>query len=231
MDNIQARSLNALAKSLLESRLPYEIFIEGTYSVQLVDTEKYLTQKNKNSNGTNYYAAFADIAAVQADATKNGVELSDYNWTFNFKKITKKVPTGEYDEATGDDITVDVEQTSIYNANGYVSELGYVIESTDETQAPAFRFFKQNQEDETFAIMNQSGAYWNGSFAWKSPYDQVNTTATRNYQCRGQRSGRHSVLLSLWHVAQCTSEGYRAESTEHGRRNQEDHQGSREMMN
>ena len=149
-------ALNALAKSLLESRLPYEIFIEGTYSVQLVDTEKYLTQKNKNSNGTNYYAAFADIAAVQADATKNGVELSDYNWTFNFKKITKKVPTGEYDEATGDDITVDVEQTSIYNANGYVSELGYVIESTDETQAPAFRFFKQNQEDETFAIMNQN---------------------------------------------------------------------------
>lgn len=174
-------ALNALAKSLLESRLPYEIFIEGTYSVQLVDTEKYLTQKNKNSNGSNYYAAFADIAAVQADATKNGVELSDYNWTFNFKKITKKVPTGEYDEATGDDITVDVEQTSIYNANGYVSELGYVIESSDETQAPAFRFFKQNLEDETFAIMNQSGAYWNGSFAWKSPYDQVNTTATPNY--------------------------------------------------
>ena len=23
--------------------------------------------------------------------------------------------------------------------------------------------------------------YWNGSFAWKSPYDQINTTATPNY--------------------------------------------------
>lgn len=177
----KALAISALTQSLMNSRMPYEIFIEGDYAIQLDGTEKYLTQKNKNSNGSNYYAAFADIATIEADITKNGTQLTDYNWTFTFKKIIKKVPTGEYDEATGDDITIDVEQTSIFNPNGYVSELGYVMESSNESAAPAFRFFKYNLEDETFAIMNQSGAYWNGAFAWKSPYDQINTTATPNY--------------------------------------------------
>ena len=74
-----------------------------------------------------------------------------------------------------------MEQTSIYGVGGYVTELGYVNESVSTTAAPAFRFFKYNADDEAFAIMNQSGYYWSNAFTWKSPYDQINTTATPNY--------------------------------------------------
>lgn len=173
--------LAALSQSFLDSRLPYEFFIEGEYSIQIVDTEMYLTQKNKNANGTNYYAAFADLAAVEADAVKNNIEPDTYNWTFNFKRFIKQVSTGEYDESTGDEITIPVEQTSIYGVGGYVTAQGYVNESIDANAAPAFRFFKYNADDEVFAIMNENGAYWSNAFTWKSPYDQVNTTATPNY--------------------------------------------------
>lgn len=180
MDQMEL-SLAALTQLFLDSRLPYEVFIEGTYAIQIVGTEKFLTQKNLNANGTNFYAAFADIAAVEADAQKNNIEPDTYNWTFNFNKYIKQVPTGEFDESTGDEITVPVEQTSIYGVGGYVTEQGYVNESVSTTAAPAFRFFKYNADDEAFAIMNQSGNYWSNAFTWKSPYDQINTTATPNY--------------------------------------------------
>ena len=174
-------ALNTAAQAFEDSRLPYEVYIEGTYSINIVDTDKYLTQKNKNSNGNNYYAAFYNLADVETNAAKSSVEATDFNWTFTFKKITKQVGTDEYDESTGDEITVPVEQTSIYGNEGYVSTLGYVIQSSAESAAPAFRFFKYNADDEAFAIMNEDGAYWSDSFTWKSPYDQINTTSTPNY--------------------------------------------------
>lgn len=177
----QLLALEAATQAFASSRLPYEIFIEGTYAINIADTEKYLTQKNKNASGSNYYAALTDYAGVVADATKNGYEPVEANWTFTFKRITKMVPTGEYDESTGDDITVEVEQTSIYGNAGYVTALGYVQESLNATDAPGFRFFKEEADDEVFAIMNEEGAYWSDGFTWKSPYDQMNTTATPNY--------------------------------------------------
>ena len=179
--DLEVVALNAAAEAFEASRMPFEIFIEGSYAINLVDTEKYLTQKNKNGSGSNYYAAMTDYAGVVADATKNSKEVTEYNWTFTFKKITKQVSTGEYDESTGEEITVPVEQTSIYGNDGYVSTLGYVQQTADETAAPAFRFFKYNADDEAFAIMNEDGAYWNGSFTWSSPYDKMNTTSTPNY--------------------------------------------------
>lgn len=180
MDQMAIKLANT-AQALMASRLPYEFFIEGTYAINIADTEKYLTQKNKNTNGSNYYAAFTDYAGVVADATKNGMEATDFNWTFTFKKITKQVPTGEYDETTGDDITVPVEQTSIYGNDGYVTTLGYVEESSNEAAAPAFRFFKKEVDDEVFAIMNENGGYWTGSFVWQSPYDKANVSKTPSY--------------------------------------------------
>lgn len=172
--------LNNTASAFVASRLPYEFFIEGNYSINVAGTEKYLTQKNKNANGSNYYATYTDIAGVVADATKNNVDISEYNWTFTFRKFTKQVPTGEYDEATGDDITIPVEQTSIFNANGYVSQLGYV-QAGEDNAAPAFRFFKEEADAETFAIMNEDGKYWNTSFSWASPYDKVALSDTPVY--------------------------------------------------
>ena len=180
MDQMAIKLANT-AQALMASRMPYEFFIEGTYAINIADTEKYLTQKNKNASGSNYYAAFTDYAGVAADATKNNVEPTDFSWTFTFKKITKQVPTGEYDETTGDDITVPVEQTSIYGNNGYVTTLGYVEESSNEAAAPAFRFFKKEVDDEVFAIMNENGDYWTGSFVWQSPYDKANVSKTPSY--------------------------------------------------
>lgn len=172
--------LNALVQAFLDSRAPYEIFIEGAYAIQLKDTEKYLTQKNKNASGANYYAAFADYAGVLGDATKNSAGVEEYNWTFTFRKITKQEVVG-YDESTGLDITVPVEQLSIFGKGGYLTGDGYVMDSPHESLAPAFRFFKYNLEDEEFAILNADGGYWSNSFSWKNPYDKVNTTAEPNY--------------------------------------------------
>jgi hypothetical protein len=152
--------LNAAVQAFLASRMPYEVFFEGAYSIRIADTEKYLTQKNLNTNGTNYYATFTDYNGVVADATKNGMEVSDYNWTFTFKKI---------------------ENTILCTNDGFVTNDGYVETTLTEETAPAFRFFKYNANDETFAIMNEKGVYWNNSFAWKSPYDMVNTTSEPNY--------------------------------------------------
>ncbi len=180
MDQMTNKLANS-AKALKDSRLPYEIVIEGTYSITIAGTGKYLTQKNKNANGNNYYASFSDYDGVSADATKNSIEATDYNWTFTFKRIEKEVLTGDYDESTGQDITTVVEQTSIYGNNGFVTALGYVEESTYETDAPAFRFFKENADDEVFAIMNENGEYWTGSFAWQSPYDKASTSKTPSY--------------------------------------------------
>ena len=179
--DLQTIALNKAATNFTESRMPYEVFIEGTYAINILDTDKYLTRKNKNANGTNYYAAFTNVDGVVADATKNGADVSEYSWNFTFKKITKQVPTGEYDELTGDEITISVEQTSIYDDNGYVTNQGYVETSMNEQAAPAFRFFKYNADDEAFAIMNEEGLFWNSAFSWNNPYDKVNTTATPNY--------------------------------------------------
>lgn len=179
--DLLAIALNKAAETFLSSRMPYEVFIEGTYAINVIDTDKYLTRKNKNANGSNYYAAFTNYDGVVADATKNGAEISEYSWTFAFKKITKEIPTGEYDEVTGDEITYSVEQTSIYDDFGYVTVAGYVETSMNEQAAPAFRFFKYNADDEAMAIMNQDGLYWNSSFSWTSPYDKVATTPTPNY--------------------------------------------------
>ena len=174
-------ALEAASAAFEKSRAPYEIFIEGVYAINIAGTDNYLTQKNKNASGSNYYAAFTNYAGIEADMTKNGTTLEEYNWTFTFKRIIKKVPTGEYDESTGEDITEDVEQTSVYGNGGHLTNLGYVEASYNEGDAPALRFFKYNEDDETFAIMNESGAYWNNAFTWKSPYDQINTTAEPNY--------------------------------------------------
>lgn len=180
MDQMTTR-INNTSQAFTGSRLPYEFFINGTYAINLVETEKYLTQKNKNANGTNYYAAITDYAGVEADATKNNVEVTDYNWSFTFKRVEKDVLTGEYDETTGNEITKKVEQTCIFGNNGYVTALGYVEESASEIAAPGFRFFKQNADDEVFAIMNENGDYWTGSFAWANPYDKANVSKTPNY--------------------------------------------------
>jgi hypothetical protein len=177
----QVLALGAAAQAFADSRKPYEISIEGVYAIHLMGTEKYLTQKNRNASGSNFYAAFTDYAGVVADATKNSYTLTDANWTFTFRKVVKEVPTGEYDETTGADITVEVEQTSIYGHGGYVTRGGYVEASENENAAPGFRFFKQEADDEAFAIMTEDGTYWNGTFSWKSPYDQMNTTPTPNY--------------------------------------------------
>ena len=74
-----------------------------------------------------------------------------------------------------------VEQTSIYGNNGYVTTLGYVEESSNEAAAPAFRFFKKEVDDEVFAIMNENGDYWTGSFVWQSLYDKANVSKTPSY--------------------------------------------------
>lgn len=179
--DLQVVALEKAVQAFLDSRLPYEIFVEGTYSINVLGTDKYLTRKNKNTNGSNYYAAFMNYEGVVADATKSGVEISEYNWNFDFKRITKQLPTGEYDEVTGDEITVSIEQISIYDAPGYMTIDGYVETSMNEMAAPGFRFFKYNADDEAIAIMNEDGRYWNSSISWKSPYDKINTTDTPNY--------------------------------------------------
>ncbi|MCR5314021.1 MAG: hypothetical protein K6E54_10375 [Bacteroidaceae bacterium] len=179
--NCQVSALNSALQAFKDSRKPYEYVIEGTYSINISGTDKYLTQKNKNANGSNFYATFTNYDGVAADANKNGYEPTDANWTFTFKKITKQVSTGEYNEETGDEIMVSREQTSIYGKDGYLASYGYVESSENETDAPSFRFFKYDKDDDSFAIMTEDGTYWNDSFSWKSPYDKVNTTATPNY--------------------------------------------------
>lgn len=173
-------ALNALAQQLTDktaefadSRLPFEKIIEGTWSIQLTGTNKFLTQKNQGE-ADYHYAGFltaevvwADDAqtevssypagSIGADIEKNGMQWEAYDWTFTFSADT--VSGG----------------TQIRNANGYLCGDGYVVRvAPEEPAGTGFRFWTKEKDDEAFAIQRLSdGKYLGGAFTWKSPHDMI----------------------------------------------------------
>ena len=157
-----ARELIALADRFAASRIPYEVILTGSYKINLVNTEKYITQKN--SAGTHFYAALADSATIIADAEKNNVGISVYKQEFVLAQ-----PYG-------------TSATTIMSEDGYMTLDGYVTHSTTDTiSAPTFTIYKYNADDEACCIMRSDDLYWAGAYTWKAPYDKMNTTSTPAY--------------------------------------------------
>lgn len=177
--------VDAMTKVVLEAietykaaRVPVVMQPQGDYAIRLDGTEKFLTRKNQAS-GSYYYAAITDLAGVEADAAKNGVELDQYTWTFTFNPLP------------------DSPSVTITTSDGYLSDNGYVIilpeEQAEGATLPVFTLVKQEPEDEVFAIRRESdGRYWNNSMTWKSPYDIIGTSDTPLY---------------IWRLDTCTITG------------------------
>lgn len=183
--NDLAIKINGKTSDLADARKPFEKFINGTFSIQLAGTNRYLTQKN--SAGAHHYAGFLtnDIVwvddvdsgeegamlptypsgSVGADAEKNGVSIEEYDWTFIFSQLEG------------------VDGTQITNALGYLTSDAYVVEGENENpENHSFRFWTREKDDDVFAIQRLSdGLYWTDGFTWKSPYDKINTNAKPQY--------------------------------------------------
>lgn len=156
-----ANDIITMADRFATSRNPYEVILTGQYKINIVDTEKYITQKN--SAGDHFYAAIADSAAIIADAEKNSVDLSVYKQLFTFTQ-----PYG-------------TSATVITSEDGYMTLDGYVIPGEDTTAVHTFTIYKYEMNDEACCILRSDNLYWNGSYTWKSPYDKMNTTETPSY--------------------------------------------------
>ena len=157
-----ALDIKALANEFIASRIPYEVLFVGQYKINIVGTEKYITQKN--SAGNHYYAAVADSAAIIADAEKNGVDLSVYKQEFTFAQIEGSSPI-----------------MTISSEDGYMTLDGYVMLGADSTLVHTFTMYKYNLEDEACCIQRSDGLYWTGSYSWKSPYDKMGTSTAPAY--------------------------------------------------
>ena len=155
-----AQTLQRAIATYLASRNPVTLQPEGQFSIQLAGTERFLTRKN--SAGDHYYANVIDAAGVEADMAKNGTALDDYTWTFTFTPV----------EGTN--------TVTITTDDGYLTADGYV-RIGDTAEAPAFTLACENAGDELFAIRRPDGLYLTSSFAWKSPYDIIGTSATPQY--------------------------------------------------
>lgn len=158
------RDVINLADEFAASRIPYEIVLTGDYKINIVGTEKYITQKNLA--GSHFYAAVADSAAIIADAEKNSVDLSVYKQLFTFAQ-----PWG-------------TSATTICSEDGYMTLDGYVLPGEDTTAVHTFTIYKYILEDEACCIMRSDNLYWAGAYSWKSPYDKINTSSTPAYVFR-----------------------------------------------
>ncbi len=156
-----AIDVKSLADQLIASRIPFEVVISGKYKIRLDGTVKYITQKN--SAGDHFYAAVADSATIIADAEKNSVDLSVYKQEFTLAQ-----PYG-------------TSATVITSEDGYMTLDGYVLPGEDTTAVHTFTIYKYDLADEACCIMRSDGLYWAGAYAWKSPYDKMNTSATPAY--------------------------------------------------
>jgi hypothetical protein len=168
------RDIIALADEFDASRLPYEVILTGSYKINILDTEKYITQKN--SAGNHFYAAVADSASIIADAEKNGVDLSVYKQLFTFAQ-----PYG-------------TSATIITSEDGYMTLDGYVLPGADTTDVHTFTICKYNVEDEACCIKRSDNLYWAGAYTWKSPYDKMNTTVTPTYIFRFESTEEAGIV-------------------------------------
>ena len=156
-----AREVIALADQFATSRIPYEVILTGSYKINILGTEKYITQKN--SAGDHFYAAVADSATIIADAEKNSVDLSVYKQEF---------------------VLVQPNETSatiIMSEDGYMTLDGYVLPGVDTTDVHTFTIYRYELDDEACCIKRSDNLYWAGAYTWKSPYDKMNTTAAPAY--------------------------------------------------
>ena len=158
------RDILNLANQFAASRIPYEVIVTGSYKINLLGTEKYITQKN--SAGDHFYAAVADSATIIADAEKNSVDLSVYKQLFTFAQ-----PYG-------------TSATVITSEDGYMTLDGYVLPGEDTTAVHTFTIYKYELEDEACCIKRSDNLYWAGAYTWKSPYDKMNTTDIPAYTFR-----------------------------------------------
>ena len=156
------RALQQALQTYLDSRNPVTLQPQGEFSIQLAGTERFLTRKDLATTGTHYYAAIADGAAVEADMEKNVKTLDQYTWTFTFTPA---------EGTTGVFITTE---------DGYLTADGYV-RIGDPSEAPVLTLACAQPGDELFAIRRPDGLFWNNSFAWKSPYDIIATSASPQY--------------------------------------------------
>lgn len=157
-----AAEISAAIEALLNSRMPFEKIISGTWAVKTTD-ERYLAQNNR-SGGTHYYAAIKNMNDLIAYCTKNNMEHDEVNLKFTFNYV---------DTLAASTITTE---------DGFVTKDGYV-ETDDTKELGVFRFWTLEADDELFAIERVADhRYWTTACTWASPYDKVGNSEKANYE-------------------------------------------------
>lgn len=155
----QVLELEKAVTAFLDSRLGFHKVIEGTHSLRLAGTQTYLTRKQ--SSGDHYYMAYMTYADVETQATKDGLQVTDFSWTYTF------TPSAENPNIY-----------SITNAGGYMTADAYVGVGIDPTpEKNTFELLTKEDGDSTFAVRRADGLYWKNTKSWKSPYDKIDTSS------------------------------------------------------
>lgn len=164
-------TLQAAYDELVNSKEGYHICPNGSYSIRVNSSGRYLSQTYKpSSSPTYYYAGFYTYDELVAYATEKSEEVTSMNWTFNIAPVTTTDDDGN--TTTSNNLT-------ITTSEGYVGADAYVIVSEDGSYT--FEFLVENKGDSLFAIRRSDGKYWTGSIAWSSPYNKVTTSDTPQY--------------------------------------------------
>lgn len=145
-----------------QSKISYHLLVSGSYSISIAGTDTHLTQNNRDSGNTHYYANFFNTDGVIADAARfEGWEAEDYNWTFVFTPSE-----------------TDARYIHIESANGgWLTPDAYVEGGEDPNpDSHLFELLVEQPGDAVFAVRRPDGLYWDKVIDWKAPYNRIRTS-------------------------------------------------------